>query len=198
MGARPNQGRRCIMQFSYDCAPKALYDENLISQAKGTMSQSQISDCPSRTPVFHPGSLFSSCHSTTKLGCSEPPTTFSSGSWSPPYSVDLYTQSTIWGDFKKTINRVNIVILLYLGHPPEALVTRRNWLTLTMKITFMMIFLLITHLTRIKPKSGWGPSKLKFAIPRWVLDQCTWKRSATHCILTSKIKKIFLSRFFCH
>ena len=37
-----NQGRRCIMQFSYDCAPKALYDENLISQAKGTMSQSQI------------------------------------------------------------------------------------------------------------------------------------------------------------
>ena len=30
------------MQFSYDCAPKALYDENLISQAKGTMSQSQI------------------------------------------------------------------------------------------------------------------------------------------------------------
>ena len=37
-----NQGRRCIMQFSYDCAPKALYDENLISQAKGEMSQSQI------------------------------------------------------------------------------------------------------------------------------------------------------------
>lgn len=37
-----NQGRRCIMQFSYDCAPKALYDENLISQARGTMSQSQI------------------------------------------------------------------------------------------------------------------------------------------------------------
>ena len=41
LGAK-NQGRRCIMQFSYDCAPKALYDENLISQAKGTMSQSQI------------------------------------------------------------------------------------------------------------------------------------------------------------
>jgi hypothetical protein len=37
-----NQGRRCIMQFSYDAAPKALYDENLISQAKGSMSQSQI------------------------------------------------------------------------------------------------------------------------------------------------------------
>lgn len=37
-----NLGRRCIMQFSYDAAPKALYDENLISQAKGTMSQSQI------------------------------------------------------------------------------------------------------------------------------------------------------------
>ena len=37
-----NKGRRCIMQFSYDCAPKALYDENLISQAKGSMSQSQI------------------------------------------------------------------------------------------------------------------------------------------------------------
>jgi len=37
-----NEGRRCIMQFSYDCAPKALYDENLISQARGTMSQSQI------------------------------------------------------------------------------------------------------------------------------------------------------------
>ena len=37
-----NQGRRCIMQFSYDAAPKALYDENLISQARGSMSQSQI------------------------------------------------------------------------------------------------------------------------------------------------------------
>jgi hypothetical protein len=37
-----NQGRRCIMQFSYDAAPKALYDENLITQAKGSMSQSQI------------------------------------------------------------------------------------------------------------------------------------------------------------
>lgn len=37
-----NQGRRCIMQFSYDAAPKALYDENLITQARGSMSQSQI------------------------------------------------------------------------------------------------------------------------------------------------------------
>ena len=30
------------MQFSYDAAPKALYDENLITQARGSMSQSQI------------------------------------------------------------------------------------------------------------------------------------------------------------
>jgi hypothetical protein len=33
---------RCIMQFSYDCAPKKLYDENLIQQSKSTMSQSQF------------------------------------------------------------------------------------------------------------------------------------------------------------
>ena len=33
---------RCIMQFSYDCAPKKLYDENLINQSKQTMSQSQF------------------------------------------------------------------------------------------------------------------------------------------------------------
>jgi len=33
---------RCIMQYSYDCAPKQLYDENLINQAKATMSQSQF------------------------------------------------------------------------------------------------------------------------------------------------------------
>ena len=33
---------RCIMQFSYDCAPKKLYDENLILQSKATMSQSQF------------------------------------------------------------------------------------------------------------------------------------------------------------
>lgn len=33
---------RCIMQFSYDCAPKKLYDENLILQSRATMSQSQF------------------------------------------------------------------------------------------------------------------------------------------------------------
>lgn len=33
---------RCIMQFSYDCAPQKLYDENLILQSKATMSQSQF------------------------------------------------------------------------------------------------------------------------------------------------------------
>jgi len=33
---------RCIMQFSYDCAPKKLYDENLILQSKQSMSQSQF------------------------------------------------------------------------------------------------------------------------------------------------------------
>lgn len=41
-----NQGNdkatRCIMQFSYDCAPKQLYDQNLINQAKATMSTSQF------------------------------------------------------------------------------------------------------------------------------------------------------------
>jgi hypothetical protein len=30
------------MQFSYDCAPKQLYDKNLLEQAKSTMSQSQF------------------------------------------------------------------------------------------------------------------------------------------------------------
>ena len=34
--------KRCIMQFSYDCAPRKLYDENLILQSKATMSQSQF------------------------------------------------------------------------------------------------------------------------------------------------------------
>lgn len=33
---------RCIMQFSYDCAPKKLYDENLILQSRQSMSQSQF------------------------------------------------------------------------------------------------------------------------------------------------------------
>ena len=42
-----NQGtndtaHRTIMQFSYDCAPKQLYDQNLLNQAKSTMSQSQF------------------------------------------------------------------------------------------------------------------------------------------------------------
>ena len=33
---------RSIMKFSYDCAPVQLYDQNLLSQAKSTMSQSQF------------------------------------------------------------------------------------------------------------------------------------------------------------
>ncbi len=33
---------RAIMQLSYDCAPRQLYDQNLITQAKATMSQSQF------------------------------------------------------------------------------------------------------------------------------------------------------------
>lgn len=33
---------RCVMQFSYDCAPLQLYDQNLINQAKATMSESQF------------------------------------------------------------------------------------------------------------------------------------------------------------
>jgi hypothetical protein len=33
---------RVIMHFSYDCAPKQLYDQNLINQAKATMSESQF------------------------------------------------------------------------------------------------------------------------------------------------------------
>ena len=41
-GAKPNESQRVIMQFSYDCAPKQLYDQNLIDQAKKTMSQSQF------------------------------------------------------------------------------------------------------------------------------------------------------------
>lgn len=34
--------KRCVMQFSYDCAPGQLYDQNLINQAKATMSESQF------------------------------------------------------------------------------------------------------------------------------------------------------------
>lgn len=37
-----DKATRCIMQFSYDCAPKQLYDQNLLTQAKATMSQSQF------------------------------------------------------------------------------------------------------------------------------------------------------------
>ncbi|MAF24738.1 hypothetical protein CL634_04100 [bacterium] len=41
-----NQGKtdahRVVMKFSYDCAPRLLYDQNLIDQAKSTMSQSQF------------------------------------------------------------------------------------------------------------------------------------------------------------
>ena len=33
---------RTIMKFSYDCAPKQLYDQNLLNQAKSSMSQSQF------------------------------------------------------------------------------------------------------------------------------------------------------------
>ena len=37
-----NNAKRIIMQLSYDCAPNQLYDQNLITQAKSTMSQSQF------------------------------------------------------------------------------------------------------------------------------------------------------------
>jgi hypothetical protein len=43
--SEPKKGQnatRCIMQFSYDCAPQRLYDQNLLTQAKATMSQSQF------------------------------------------------------------------------------------------------------------------------------------------------------------
>lgn len=36
------EAKRAIMKFSYDCAPKLLYDQNLIKQAKSSMSQSQF------------------------------------------------------------------------------------------------------------------------------------------------------------
>jgi len=42
LDAEKDNASRCIMQYSYDCAPKQLYDENLINQAKATMSQSQF------------------------------------------------------------------------------------------------------------------------------------------------------------
>jgi len=37
-----DKASRCIMHYSYDCAPEQLYDQNLINQAKTTMSQSQF------------------------------------------------------------------------------------------------------------------------------------------------------------
>ena len=39
---KQTEAHRVIMQFSYDCAPKQLYDQNLLDQAKSTMSQSQF------------------------------------------------------------------------------------------------------------------------------------------------------------
>ena len=36
-----NNASRVIMHFSYDCAPKQLFDQNLIDQARSTMSESQ-------------------------------------------------------------------------------------------------------------------------------------------------------------
>lgn len=38
----PSEANRVIMHFSYDCAPLQLYDQNLIDQAKSSMSQSQF------------------------------------------------------------------------------------------------------------------------------------------------------------
>ena len=37
-----DKASRCIMHFSYDCAPEQLYDQNLLNQAKTTMSESQF------------------------------------------------------------------------------------------------------------------------------------------------------------
>ena len=37
-----SDAHRVIMHFSYDCAPMQLYDQNLMDQAKSTMSQSQF------------------------------------------------------------------------------------------------------------------------------------------------------------
>ncbi len=38
----PTEANRVVMHFSYDCAPQQLYDQNLIDQAKASMSQSQF------------------------------------------------------------------------------------------------------------------------------------------------------------
>ena len=40
--SKQSDAHRVIMQFSYDCAPRQLYDQNLLDQAKSTMSQSQF------------------------------------------------------------------------------------------------------------------------------------------------------------
>jgi hypothetical protein len=37
-----DEAYRLIMQLSYDCAPKRLYDQNLLKQAKATMSEMQF------------------------------------------------------------------------------------------------------------------------------------------------------------
>ena len=39
---KDSTAHRTIMHFSYDCAPRQLYDQNLINQAKSSMSQSQF------------------------------------------------------------------------------------------------------------------------------------------------------------
>jgi intein/homing endonuclease len=39
---RNEKTKRCIMQLSYDCMPFQLYDQNLINQARSTMSESQF------------------------------------------------------------------------------------------------------------------------------------------------------------
>ena len=39
---KTSKAKRAVMQFSYDCAPKQLYDQNLVNQAKASMSQSQF------------------------------------------------------------------------------------------------------------------------------------------------------------
>ena len=44
-GERPdsvNEAYRLVMQLSYDCAPTRLYDQNLLKQAKATMSEMQF------------------------------------------------------------------------------------------------------------------------------------------------------------
>lgn len=40
--AETGNAHRTIMHFSYDCAPQQLYDQNLINQARASMSQSQF------------------------------------------------------------------------------------------------------------------------------------------------------------